>query len=92
MNQQKPLSDDELIASGKRSAYKLDCTSVIIARPAESWSSSRPEGRNYYLCDMGTKPHDTHHNGPDSWYIDEDGNWKHEGETLTDVNFQGANP
>lgn len=89
MNQQKPLPDDELIASGKRSAYKLDCTSVIVATGV---GTSRPEERLYYLCDMGKQPHDTHHNGPDSWYIEEDGNWKHEGETLTDINFQGAQP
>jgi len=83
------LSDESLAASGKRSARKTDCRSVIIATGIPP---VRPEGRNYYLCDMGTKTHDDHHNGPDSWWIGDDGQWHFEGGSLKDPNFKGANP
>jgi hypothetical protein len=86
---EKQLSDESLVESGKRSAYKTDCKSVLVATGV---GPSRPEGRNYYLCDMGIKSHDTHHNGPDSWWIDPDsGQWKFEGGSLKDPNFTGAN-
>jgi hypothetical protein len=86
---EKQLSDESLVASGKRSAYKTDCTSVLVATGV---APIRPPDRNYFLCDMGTKTHDTHHNGRDSWWIDEGtGNWVFEGDTLTDVSFVGAN-
>lgn len=85
---QKPLADDELIASGKRSARKTDCTSVLIA---DGVGPSRPEGRNYYLCDMGSKAHDTHHNGPDSWWVDAgSGQWHFEGCSVKNPSFAGA--
>lgn len=86
---EKQLSDESLVASGKRSARKTDCRSVLVATGV---GSSRPEGRNYYLCDMGTKPHDVHQNQYDKWHVDESGNWVLEGDSLKDPNFAGANP
>lgn len=83
-------SDEDLIASAKRSAYKMDCTSVIVATGV---GTGRPDGRNYYLCDMGKKPHDVHENQYDKWWIDEgSGQWHFEGTSLTNPNFAGANP
>lgn len=85
----KQLSDESLATSAKNVAYKNMCKSFIIATGIPP---IRPEGRNYYHCDMGTKSHDTHHNGRDSWYIDANsGQWVFEGDSLKDPNFTGAN-
>ena len=87
---EKQLSDADLLASGRRSARKTDCTSVIVATGV---AGVRPAGRNYFLCDAGKPAHDEHHNGPDSWWIDEgSGQWHFEGSSLTDPSFAGANP
>jgi hypothetical protein len=83
--------DDAIVASGKYSAGKTHCRSVIVA---EGMAPIRPEGRNYFLCDMGVKlPHTEHWNGPDKWWLDGDtGQWMFEGETLKDPYFGGATP
>jgi hypothetical protein len=83
-------SDQQLVASGKYSAYKTHCRSVIVA---DGISPIRPEGRNYFLCDMGKAPHTEHWNGPDKWWLDGDtGQWKTELETLENPYFGGATP
>jgi hypothetical protein len=85
---EKQLSDESLAESAKYH-YKNMCPSFIIATGIPP---VRPPGRNYYHCDQGTKAHEIHRNGPDSWRIDKDtGNWVYEGDSLTDPNFTGAN-
>jgi hypothetical protein len=83
------LADADLVTSGKRSAHKTDCKSLIVATGIKP---VRPEGRNYYLCDGGTKSHSVHTNGPDKWWVEEDGTWKFEGDSLKDPHFAGAQP
>jgi hypothetical protein len=86
---EKPLSDEELVASAKSVAGKQSCKSVIVAT---GYNHIRPEGRNYFHCDLGTKPHEVHRNGPDSWWLDNNtGEWKFEGGSLMDPYFGGAN-
>lgn len=87
---EKQLSDESLAISARNSAFKNMCKSFIIATGIPPM---RPDGRNYYHCDMGTAKHADHHNGPDSWWIDEDsGQWVFEGGSLKDPKFTGANP
>lgn len=87
---EKQLGDDSLAASARNVAYKNMCKSFIIATGIPP---KRPDGRNYYHCDMGTALHNDHHNGPDSWWIDTgSGQWHFEGGSLKDPNFTGANP
>lgn len=86
---EQQLSDESLAASAQSAAYKNMCKSFVIATGVPP---TRPPGRNYYHCDQGTQKHENHYNGASRWFLNADGTWVIEGNTLTNVNFQGANP